>query len=106
MDNDVQEKLIYVCGIYYNVLLESPPHAWLETENNIIIDITGDQFQNYPEPLRFTEPIYIGPSNDFYKLFDIRERELCDNYYPLNDIQVRRHLSRKKLYEIILEYIK
>lgn len=105
LDNGIKAELTYVCGIYYNDLLESPSHAWLLANNNIVIDITGDQFKHYPAPVKFNKSIYVGFSNEFYELFEIREREICNNYYPLDDTYVRNHLSRKQLYELILECI-
>ena len=35
-------------------------HAWLETQDGIVIDITGDKYKN--KELNFTEPVYVGPS--------------------------------------------
>ncbi len=106
MDNGIKGKLTYIVGTCHDYSLELPSHAWLKLENNIVVDITGDQFKYYPVPFKFNETVYVGLYNDFYNLFDIDEEEICNNYYPLDDSYIRNHLSRRKLYEIILEYIK
>ncbi len=48
----------YMSGRYgYGENVES--HAWLETRDGVVIDITGDQYKY--KKLKFTEPVYIGP---------------------------------------------
>ncbi|MFK4750955.1 hypothetical protein [Oceanobacter antarcticus] len=42
-------------------------HAWLQI-NNLIIDITADQFQDRGYPL---DPVYVGPATDWHKTFDV-----------------------------------
>ena len=44
------------------------PHTWLLVENNII-DITADQFKIFDNELYNNTPVYVGPMNDFYRLF-------------------------------------
>jgi len=105
IDNDIKIKLTYVCGTYRDPSFELPSHAWLKINKNTVIDITGDQFKYYPEPLYFNEAIYVGPYTDFYNLFETNVEEICDNYFPLIDNYIRNYISRKKLYEIILKYI-
>ena len=105
MDNGIKGELVYIGGTYRDYSQELPSHVWLELEDNIVVDITGDQFKYCSSPLNFNETVYVGPYNDFYNIFDIDEKEICNNYYPLNDVYIRNHLSRKKLYEIMLEYI-
>lgn len=34
---------------------EAESHAWLETQDGIVVDITGDQYKH--KKLRFTEPV-------------------------------------------------
>ena len=59
----------YVCGTKYgNTPFDSQSHAWL-LYNNIIIDITGDQFKNDSKYLYNNNKVYVGEENDFYKLF-------------------------------------
>ncbi len=37
-------------------------HAWLETEDGLVIDITGDQYKY--KKLKFIDPVYVGPRKD------------------------------------------
>lgn len=76
-DNGYRKKITYVSAIFYDLELENPPHAWLVIENDIVLDITGDQFKGYPEPLKFKESVYVGPYNKFYKSFEEKLREEC-----------------------------
>lgn len=105
MDNGIKGKVTYIGGTYHDYSLELQSHAWLIIENDIVVDITGDQFKYYPVPVNFNETVYVGLYNDFYNLFEINKEDTCNNDYPLDDTYVRNHLSRRKLYEIILEYI-
>ena len=51
---------------------EAESHAWLETENGIVIDITGDQYTF--KRLKFIEPVYVGTRNDgFHDRFRLDE---------------------------------
>lgn len=104
-DNEIRIKLYYVNGTYYNNTLDKPAHAWLKTEYGNIIDITGDQFKDYPLPFNFKERIYIGPQVDFYDFFELHEETILCNYDSLNDLSSRGYLSRQRLYEIILKHI-
>lgn len=82
-----------------------PSHAWLEIDDSVIIDITGDQFKNYPPPLEFNVPIYVGEYIDFFNSFEI---DVKDNYYVeyiLNDTHSGNYLSRAELYKIILNHL-
>lgn len=106
IENGVNEEITCMYGTFYDYSLELPTHSWLRIGSNLIVDITGDQFEHYPEPIRFNEAVYVGPDDGFHNSFEINTEERCTNYYPLDDTYIRRHLSRKKLYEIILEYIK
>lgn len=81
----------YVCGTKYgNTPFDSQSHAWL-LYNNIIIDITGDQFKNNSKYLYNNNKVYVGKENDFYKLFNIEDRRIytclgIQNDYQLKDI--------------------
>lgn len=47
-------------------------HAWIETKDGVVIDITGDQYK-YMAPW-FTEPVYVGPrENGFHDKFELDE---------------------------------
>ena len=59
---------LYVSGQYGHGW-SAQNHAWLETREGTVIDITGDQFK-YKTP-RFTDPVYVGPrENGFHNMFD------------------------------------
>ena len=36
------------------------PHSWLELENGVIIDLTGDQYKKEAIMLNYNNPCYIG----------------------------------------------
>ncbi|PKM65454.1 MAG: hypothetical protein CVU95_15455 [Firmicutes bacterium HGW-Firmicutes-2] len=105
MDNGIDDNLTYISGTYREDSQEPLSHAWLTVNNEIVVDITGDQFRHYSNALNCNETVYVGGYNERYNSFEIDEEEICNNYYPLDDRCIRSHLSRKKLYEIILEYI-
>ena len=105
-ENGIDADLKYVCGVCYDDSMDKPSHAWLEVGNKIVVDITGDQFKNYPMPLCFDNPIYVGEYNRFYNQFEIDYIEDFDNVVYLDDIYVRSHMSRAKLYQIICEYLR
>ena len=51
----------YMSG-QYGYGFNSESHAWLETYNGIVIDITGDQYKY--KALMFTTPVYVGSRAD------------------------------------------
>ena len=62
-------KTYYVCGTYRNGSFDGiQSHAWLKTENNVIVDITGDQFKNNPTLMNYDKPVYVGGKNRFQEL--------------------------------------
>ena len=103
-DNGYRKKITYVSATFYDLELENPPHAWLVIEDDIVLDITGDQFRWYPEPLRFEEPVYVGPYNKFYNAFEEQLREECGDC-RIDNIQYHSFMSRQELYDVICEYI-
>ena len=52
--------------------------------NGITIDITGDQFKYYDEPLKNDVPVYVGPKTPYFELFDIHPcgRYITSGYNP------------------------
>lgn len=56
----------------------SRPHAWLEV-NDIIIDITSDQFEDG------LEPVYIGPYTNFHNSFSAKKQIDPEFMDELND---------------------
>lgn len=60
----------YINGTYYGEggeVMQS--HTWLLVEDSIV-DITADQFRYHAKPLKNDIPVYIGPMNEYYQLFD------------------------------------
>ena len=90
----------YMSGRYgYGWDAES--HAWLETQDGIVIDITGDQYRN--KELQFTEPVYIGPRDD-----DFHNKFKLDNPVPYSryadPFGGEQDFDRR--YEAVLQYLR
>ena len=71
-DNGVKtfvERGEYRCGN------EVDNHEWLITDNGIIIDITGDQYRTRQGRIEYDKPVFVGPIDDFHKLFSIKGKE-------------------------------
>lgn len=58
-------------------------HVWLLSDDEIVIDITGDQFVDRDELLNFAIPVYVGKEHALHRLF--KDRKLRENYDFLND---------------------
>jgi hypothetical protein len=101
LENDI--KTYYVGGTYRDGLFENTQsHAWLLTENQTIIDITGDQFKDNPLFLNYNQSVYIGAENNFYRLFDV------DNIYIYEGIAAMGEGCQDRLNELygkIIKYI-
>ena len=103
IDNGIG-PITYVSGTYYgNDLEDRWSHAWLSVDD-LIIDITGDQFKYHKGPLTYDIPVYIGPMTDFYRLFEIGTSGKCE-HLGLEEQWVH-YPELKKLYEIILKYLR
>ena len=99
-------SIYYVEGDYYK---DGNLHtlAWLKILDNdssndlskcsYIVDITGDQFKDKEIFFKNSTPVYVGPGNDFYKLWETKQ----DIYNP-----ERMYLEPDLIlcYEAILEY--
>lgn len=72
-------------------------HAWLQLDDQTIIDITGDQFKYYNIFLNFDKAIYIGYKNNFYKLF--KRVEIYEN------CKIDDNSRLLSLYQTIMKYI-
>lgn len=102
IDNDIG-PIIYENRTYYsNNEDNGKAHTWLIVYN-LVVDITGDQFKNLNTPLHNEIPVYIGPKNDFYNIFNYEDGSYhyhnglnasWSNYHELCD-----------WYRIILKYI-
>jgi len=101
-----KEVLIFkVHGIYrYDNWTHQYPHVWLKLEDDIIIDLTGDQYKNDPIMLNYDLSCYVGKGNCLYSLFP-KEEQTSYPYYGINsygDSNTRKRLW--KLYDIILDF--
>lgn len=76
---------------------EAQSHAWLETEDGIVIDITGDQYKY--KKLFFAQPVYVGPRKDgFHELFD----QDAPVAYQVDDDPYGHNEKLDKLYKAVL----
>jgi hypothetical protein len=102
LDSNIRTN--YICGT--KGLLDScQSHAWLETEDHIIIDITGDQFKNNFEFLNFNMSVYVGKKSKFHQLFNVDDRR---DVTPNNGISGLGSMCQERLwrlYNIISDYI-
>lgn len=97
-DNGI--KTFQVRGDFYEP--EQQSHAWLSTEDNIVIDITGDQFKYKRIYNYFDIPVYIGFESDFHKMFENRE---CYYNTEISNIGGTAKYRLRKLYDKIMKYI-
>lgn len=98
-------KTYYVCGTYYgNSTEDIQTHAWLLTNKNTIIDITGDQFKFSSTFLNYNKAIYVGKMDDFHKLFEFENRDVHENTGICNLGSMCQH-RLFELYRIILTYL-
>ena len=97
-------SVTYVSGTHYygESSYDSQNHAWLLFEDNIIIDITGDQFKDQKMYYYYDKAIYVGSGNAFYELFDVDSRRDIHTYEPDRILDERQ----KELYEKIMRHIK
>lgn len=95
----------YVCGTYYGEdSFDRQSHAWLQI-NEIVIDVTGDQFKNDRTFLNYSEPVYIGTPGEFYDLFEVNQfRDVRRSCYidELGEVEQPRLMF---LYDIICEFL-
>ena len=90
----------YMSGRYgYGWNAES--HAWLETQDGVVIDITGDQYKF--KELNFIKPVYVGPRADgFHDQFELD----APITYSKNEELLDRNTEFNKRYEIILNHLR
>ena len=81
-------RTYYVFGMYKN-----QSHAWLLTENRIIIDITGDQFKNNMDFLNYDKSVYVGAEDDFYRLFKVEDNNIRDIGLDVLDSKCQQRLK-------------
>lgn len=66
LEHDIEST--YVCGNYYydNPEEGAQSHAWILV-NELIVDITGDQFNLYEEFINYNIPVCVGKIDAFHK---------------------------------------
>ena len=95
----------YVCGTYRDKSFENEQsHAWLLTDDQAIVDITGDQFHMDSRFQFYDIQVYYGKEDAFHKLFrvgyfDIRE------YKGLVEFDLFTQIRLVDLYKKICEYL-
>jgi len=98
-------KTYYVCGTYRDGSFENfQSHAWLLTDNQTIIDITGDQFRDNQDFLNYDKSVYVGAKDDFHRLFEFEDRDVHENI-GLDALSNMCQLRLSGLYEKIIKYI-
>lgn len=103
LDNDI--RTYYVCGNYSNGSYESvQSHAWLLTDAQTIIDISGDQFRNNSEFLNYDRRVYIGTEDKFHRLFKVEDRDVRKNV-GLDALGDMCQSRLNELYRKIVKYI-
>lgn len=70
MENDITTRYINRTYYYGNTSFDKQAHTWLEVNQCLIVDITGDQFKNNPILMNYDIPVYVGDYNEFYNLFE------------------------------------
>lgn len=103
LKNDIETY--YVCGTYRDGSFdEMQSHAWLKTEDGMIIDITGDQFRYDPNFMNYSKPVYIGEIDAFHRLFEVENRDVKKNY-GLKPSENRCQQRLYELYNTIMKHI-
>lgn len=101
IDNDFS-PVYYVNRTYYHDSYDSQEHAWLEVDGKII-DITADQFKYENEPLKNNCPVYVGPLNNYYKIFESHPMDRCIHLGL--EMCKYNYSELKEYYETILKYL-
>ena len=102
IDNGIG-PITYVNGTYYGDDSEDRwCHAWLVVDG-MVVDITGDQFRHHPAPLTFNIPVYIGPTAEFHRLFEVGPAD-CSEHHGLERHWIHYH-DLRSWYESILKYL-
>lgn len=101
LDNGI--KSTYIVGTYHGEGVDDlQSHAWLEVEERITIDITGDQFSQNKIFLYFDKPVWCGSRTNFHKLFEINHIVVENGIDSFPEPAARRMW---KLYQIICKYL-
>ena len=93
-------KTCYICGCFEN----GQTHAWLLTDDDIIVDITGDQFKDNFVFLNYNISVYVGKKDKFHDLFEVAPRDVRENVgINVSDGMCASRL--RDLYRKIIKYI-
>lgn len=96
-------SVIYVNGTYYGDKLDDQwSHTWLEVDE-IVVDLTADQFKYHERPLQNNTSVYVGKKNSWYDLFDIGCAS-CHQHKGL-DTSWTNYYELKQCYDIINLYL-
>ncbi len=101
-------NMIYETGVYYwddweqNPDHEPNQHTWLLVDE-LVIDITGDQFRYYDEPIKNCTPVYVGPKTPYYDLFEVHP---CGRF-PTNGYDPNSPMGKDldTWYQVIMDYL-
>ena len=77
-------------------------HSWLVV-NELVVDLTGDQFEDDPSVPIKAEPVYVGENDDFHKQFTVVGDEFSIGIESLSSSCFYR---MKGLYGSIEKYIR
>lgn len=87
-------------------------HVWLETNDEIVIDITGDQFENKQGFPKNISTVYVGAENEVHRVFiaDRKKEENTDFLDPsfYSGFDRTPNFRQRRLinaYKIIKEYL-
>lgn len=100
--------MIYETGVYHwedfevNADHEPNQHTWLLVEG-LVIDITGDQFRYYDEPVKNNTSVYVGPKTPYFELFEVHP---CGRY-KTNGYDPNSPMGRELdiWYNVIMKYL-
>lgn len=102
IDNGIG-PIAYVSGTFYGDAFDDrQSHAWLLV-NGLVVDITGDQFQNRSKPLKCNVPVYIGPMTKYCRFFEIDPSGISEHHGL--ECNWSNYHELKTCYETILKYL-
>ena len=52
-------------------------HTWLLAEG-FVVDITGDPFKRYDEPIKNDAKVYVGPKTPYFEQFEVPPYGICE----------------------------
>ena len=89
----------YISG-QYGYGWDAESHAWLETKDGIVIDITGDQYAF--KKLKFTKPVYVGPRLDgFHDKFGLDEPIA----YSRSESLINQNMGFDQRYKAVIQHL-